>query len=277
MNRWEITYHIESYVNFFNQFSIDGVKFYHKDRNNYASLEIQAFEMCDAEKQGEDKLRETLKTIEFTINQRINYGIIDIKQINKEDNNKLVGASYVNSSVAVRRPFPDDQLKSIENFFSKLNEMDKIGRIAYESYLRGLEVGEWYNEAFLNFYKAIEVIAGTYLNEGKKEKEIEVQSDLDSLVLKLKKNIESNSLNVNRIKSICTQIHKLGFVETKMKMHLALKDLGLDKYDEDLDVIVNYRNEFVAHGSSSKMVEISELEKCKEISKEMILKYIEKH
>lgn len=277
MKNWEIKYRIESYVNFFNEFFIDEVRFYHEDKVNYASLQIQSLEMNGAENLGEDKLKAAIKTIEFIINQRINYEIIDIKQINSENNNLLTGASYLKSSLVIRRPFPDEKLSDIKKIFEKTKEMNKVCRTAYESYLKGLEVGEWYNEAFLNFYKAIEAIAATYLDKGKKEKELKVQSDLNSLIAKLKKNVEASSQNVNKIKSICTEIHKLGFIETKMKMHLALEDLGLVNYKEDLDKIVDYRNEFVAHGSSSKIVEISELEKCKEISKEMILKYIEKH
>ncbi|WP_141397974.1 hypothetical protein [Paenibacillus lautus] len=57
---------------------------------------------------------------------------------------------------------------------------------------------------------------------------------------------------------------------------MALRDLGLNEYSKEAKRLVNFRNKFVAHGSSNKNIKIEELEKCKNISKMMIEKYIEK-
>ncbi|QOT12790.1 hypothetical protein JNUCC32_12525 [Paenibacillus sp. JNUCC32] len=277
MNFWKLKYKIESYLNFFNKITIKDVSFYRVDAVNYAELKVDAQDIQEAEKQGEMKLQDVLSAMEFTLNERINFHVMDIQQEKGDGKSQFYGASNLASAVAVRVPFPETELENINDIFTGINNSNNIGTIAYQSYLKGIEVGEWYNEAFLNFFKAIEVIANTYLEAGKREKEISSEENLKSLVKDLEDYVKHKEDNLDKLKKICTNIHSLGFIELKMKIDIALMDLGLSEYSKEANKLVNFRNKFVAHGSSNKIIKIQELEKCKSISKMMIKKYIEKN
>ncbi|WP_405175573.1 hypothetical protein MHI27_03405 [Paenibacillus sp. FSL H8-0261] len=277
MNFWNLKYKIESYLNFINKINVKGVSFYRDNTTNYAELKIEAQNIQEAERHGEIKLKNVLRAMEFSLNQRINYHIIDIQQEKGNGETMLMGTSNLASTVTVRVPFPENQLENIDNIFIGINNSDDIAIIAYQSYLKGIEVGEWYNEAFLNFFKSIEVIANTYLEAGKKEKEISSEEELKFLVEELQEYVEYKKDDLTKLKKICSDIHNLGFIELKKRIDVALIDLDLSEYSEETKRLVNFRNKFIAHGSSNKIIKIEELEKCKSISKMMIKKYIEKN
>lgn len=274
MNSWKMKFKIDSYLNFFNKIKVKDVSFYRDSSTNYAELKVKAQNIQEAEQQGEMKLKDVLRAMEFTLNERIGFHTIDIQQEESNGKSRLIGVSNLASAVAVRVPFPETELENINDIFTGINNSNNIAIIAYQSYLKGIEVGEWYNEAFLNFFKAIEVIANTYLEVGKKEKEITSEEELKSLVKELQDLVEHKEDNLDKLKKICTEIHSLGFVELKKRIDIALMDLGLSEYSKAAKKLVNFRNKFVAHGSSNKIIEIEELEKCKNISKMMIKKYI---
>jgi hypothetical protein len=277
MNFWKLRYKIESYLNFFNRVAIKNIIFYRDGAVNYAELTVEAQGVQEAEKQGEMKLKDVLSAMEFTLNERISFHVIDIQQEKGDGDSKFVGVSSFASSVSVRVPFPETELESINDIFMGINNSNDIGTTAYHSYLKGIEVGEWHNEAFLNFFKAIEVIANTYLEAGKKEKEISSDAELKSLTKELEEYVKNKEIDLDKLKKICSAIHSLGFIELKKRIVIALIDLGLNDYSKEAKKLVNSRNKFVAHGGNNKIIEVEELEKCKNISKLMIKKYIEKN
>ncbi|PCL95025.1 hypothetical protein [Paenibacillus lautus] len=99
------------------------------------------------------KLKDVLRAMEFTLNQRISFHIIDIQQEKGNGETKLIGVSNLASIVAVRVPFPENELENIDNIFTGISNSDDIAIIAYQSYFKGIEVENGTMKQFLIFSK----------------------------------------------------------------------------------------------------------------------------
>ncbi len=186
------------------------------------------------------------------------------------------GVACLPSEITVVKPFRMEIISEIDNFNYLLSGANTIGQDAYKCYLKGLEICQWNSEAFLNFFKSIETISAQYLEQGKKEKKIEVKSKLEKLTEKLKACVNNDEINYDEVASLAKQIYDLGFIEVRKKINLTIQDLGVEVDNDKLDKIVKLRPK-VAHGGTIQNVTDEDLEDCKFIAKEIIISYIKKY
>ncbi|HBJ1651333.1 hypothetical protein HYH38_16085 [Clostridium botulinum] len=278
MKRWKINFKIKSYLIFTEEFTMNNFNFFCIDKQNYASCKVEAESMKEAEEYAKVALDNTLKMNEFILDEKFTCIIdkIDEEIIPGEEIYRYRGAANIESTVTVVKPFYMERINEINNFKNLLLETNDIGNVAYECYLKGLEIYQWNTEAFLNFFKSIETISAQYLDKGKEEKKSEVQNKFKTLTIKLKKCVNEDKIDDDKVTSLAKQIYNLGFIEVRKKINLAIQDLGVEVNKDKLDKIVKLRPK-VAHGGTVQNVIDEDLQDCKYIAKEIILSYIKKY
>ncbi|WP_459481437.1 hypothetical protein [Clostridium saccharoperbutylacetonicum] len=274
MKSWIIKYEIYSYTRFDNSFNYGDFNFFEVDNKSYAASKVESKSLEQAKEICNNKLRKVISCMEFTLNEKFDFEFCEAKQQYKEGIDLFVPAASKSWDITIisKVNFPNEKYTELESYLKLLEISDDNSKIAYDSYINGIEVFQWNNEAYLNFFKSIEVIANEYLEKGKEEKYKETQNKCDALLKNLKKRLNKEEINTEKIKNLCSEVHKLGYIELKSKIKLALEDLDLQIYIEQIDKLVNDRNQIAAHGSSKESITDEQVILCKEIAREMIEK-----
>ncbi|MDR3597283.1 hypothetical protein [Clostridium sp.] len=272
MKTWLIKYNVHSYTKFYNRIRINEFDFWESENKSYAQGKVCANSLEEAREVSDEKLKNILSGMEFNLNERFNFDFCEARA--KSSNFPFaftrVASEEWNATINVYSNFTDENYNGLEEHLKQIECSDKITRIAYESYIKGIEVYQWNNEAFLNFFKSIEVIANEYLEKGKEERLKKTQKKYDDLLEELKESLNNDELNIENVKSLCSDVHKLGYIELKEKIKLAICDLSLHEYINQIGKIVNDRNKIAAHGSSKKNITDEQLALCCKIARNMI-------
>lgn len=276
MSIWNVRFLIKSFVIFEEKFILNNFKFFSIEDKSYATSSVEADSMGEAEKYVVNSLSNILKTFKFTLSEKFSFSLIDIQQEIAEEIHLGGGASIIECCAIVSKIFPADKLTEVNELLEMVSNTNHTGIIAYQAYLRGLEIYEWNIEAFLNFFKAIETISNQYIDSGKQEKKSETLDDLNKLIKKLEKQFKEQVIDKDKVENIAKEIYKLGFVELKKKICLAIKDLGISVINGQVDRLVRLRNTIAAHGSSNQNISDQELSECESLARCIVLKYIEK-
>lgn len=279
MKSWKVKYKIKSYLDFYNKFEIDEFLFLKEQlEGNCAIGTIRAESREEATEICTVKLEKILKGMKFVLNYKFEFELCQIKEEIAEGTDVYkVSLLCSKNSIFVPGVLLDKEIKELQDHLREIEYSDKIASIAYESYLRAVEVREWSNEAFINYFKGIEVISNEYLEKGKIEKQKETQIELDSLLDKLKKLLNNEEINKEKVKGICTKIHSLGFIELRKRINLALQDLCLEEYINQVDKLVRIRNSIAAHGSSKQNIASEDMVLCRELVQKMITNRLKKN
>lgn len=278
MNRWKIRFEVNSYSIFDKQFLMNQFKFFKIENQNYASCIVEADSVKEAEEGATKELNNTLKMIEFITDEKFTctLNLTEQEIFPGECVFQYQGAAYLPSEITIIKPFRTETVNEVENINNLLSETNKTGRVAYECYLKGLEIYQWKTEAFLNFFKSIETISEQYFDIGKEEKKVEEHENYKKLMQQLKESINEDEIEEEKINSLVKQIYSLGFVEVRRRIKLAILDLDVKVDSSKLDKIVKLRPK-VAHGGSVQNVTEEDLQDCKCIAKEIILSYMKKY
>lgn len=163
-----------------------------------------------------------------------------------------VGVAELGACVTVvsAQPKIDDQ--EIKRLFDLSQKIDKIGKYILDYYRNGLR---WRsnNESFLDFFKAMELVAvrPEYLELAKAEKKDEMAEAYDDYMEKLREAVLKNE-NDEEINKPSNKIYRVGLIEVQRKFSCMLQDLGITIDDAVLKEMIQKRNS-VAHGSGERV------------------------
>lgn len=282
MSQWEARYRINSCFYFNEELNLNGIRFFSEKeesnnfKSNFAELKVLADSYDKAEKAANKKIEEAIKSMIFSIDQKIEYDLKDIQEINS--NTSMRGSSSIGLEMTISNAFPANKENSVREIMKLSRSMDEKAESAYESYIKGINVYDWENEAFLNFFKSIESISHQYRDTAEDKKLKENQEHLAKQINKLEQIIRKKQVLESKykdeIRKICNEISNIYYIGSKIKMKIMLIELELEEYVDDINELYKLRSKVVAHGGSNRVVRDNELIKCKEIAKDVIMQYI---
>lgn len=171
--------------------------------------------------------------------------------------------------------FHYNKVGQIKEFIQLSHISDKTCKTAIKHFLKGIEVIEWKNEAFLNIFKAVELISDKYFAITKDELKKSVLEEKKSKIDQLKNALENNQ--EDKIIGLCYDIYNIDRVVIKLKVKTAINELGLvEKYSDCGEEFVKLRNEVAAHASSKKEITTDQLHKYIEMSRDVVIIITEK-
>jgi hypothetical protein len=273
MKTWIAKLNISSYYKFKEEININEVRFYYEDGHNFAITNFEAKSIEEAESIAIEKVNTIMKILRYALDSKFECIIHSVNETTEGQQLKQ-GFTDLNGNYTVIKDFPVDKVNEIEELLQKYLMADETGKIALTYFVDGFNIKHHSDEAFLNFFKSIEIIANKYLDEAKIEKSKEVSDEINRLLSKLQIAIEV--MNVKKINGIVKQLYSLGFIEAKRKLKIALKNLDLDEYEQQINDLPDLRKN-VAHGMIEyEPITPEQLCVCKDIAKKVILKYLEK-
>lgn len=119
-----------------------------------------------------------IKFMSFKTDSKFELVITDVFQI-IEDGEIGHGESDLLASITVPRKIVDKNLEEINRLNKESVNFKDIIKSAIKYYERRIRIEEWSTEAFINFFKSIELILDQYLQQAKQEKEKENKKKLD--------------------------------------------------------------------------------------------------
>lgn len=132
-----------------------------------------------------------------------------------------------------------------------LQKSDLVSDKAIEYFLIGNKLHRWPREAFLPFFKAIELISDKFFSEFEK---------------RIKKKIPD--LELKEIKRLAS---------SRRKILNACEILGVEKVSEKIRRIVTARNKFdVAHATLKATLKKEDVDACRELAKDLIINYMKR-
>ncbi len=274
MKTWIAKLNINSYHNFKEEINIDGVGFYYEDDHNFAITNFEAESIEEAESIAVEKVNTILKILRYVLDSNFECTIYSVNETTEGQHLKQ-GFADLPVSCTVIKDFPVDKVNEIEDLLQKYVRADETGKFALTYFVDGANIKHHSDEAFLSFFKSIEIIANKYLDEAKIEKSKEVSEEINRLLAKLQKAIET--MNVKKINGIVKQLYSLGFIEAKRKLKIALRNLDLGEYEQQINDLPDLRKN-VAHGMIEyEPITSDQLCVCKDIAKKVVLKYLERN
>lgn len=274
MKTWIAKLNISSYYKFEDDINIYEVRFYCEDGHNFATTNCEAKSIEEAENVAIEKVNTVLKILRYILDSKFECTIHSVNETTEGQHLKQ-GFTDLNVNYTVIKDFPVDKVNEIEDLLQKYLMADETGKIALTYFVDGSNAKHHADESFLSFFKSIEIIANKYLDEAKIEKSKEVSDEINRLLGKLQKAIET--MNVKKINGIVNQLYSLGFIEAKRKLKIALRNLDLGEYEQQINDLPDLRKN-VAHGMIEyEPITPEQLCACKDIAKKVVLKYLERN
>jgi len=183
-------------------------------------------------------------------------------------NGKPVKTDYELADIFITVPMFSERVhtaKIVHRLLKRIKPKDAIANKLLEYYLGGLTLQwnaptkhTWMPEAFLNYFKVIELVGDLYQNE--------LKTRLQTL-LRTKSILDIVSISDAEISSLLT---------TKRKVEFMCRQLEIDegRIRGALE-LVDLRNRFdVAHPTTKRNVNVEDLTKCREVAKLILINYL---
>lgn len=274
MFKWEV---IADIINFNpksgDSLKLGNVKISQKNGTWIGELQLEADNLDIAYHSARERLTEALTYLSFYFDGYLDFQIRECMQISGMEK---IGAAEIFGTITVvlAQPQIDDQ--EIGRLFELSQKIDKIGKYILDYYRNGLRRRSS-NESFLDFFKAMELVAARreYLELAKAEKKDEMSAAYDEYMKKLREAVLKNE-NDEEINKLSNEIYRVGLIEVQRKFACMLQDLRINVDDAVLKDMIKKRN-LVAHGSGERIeVEQQLVLECKDLARRIISNYQEK-
>lgn len=278
-SKWNIKGLILSNAIFVEKYNIDGILLYtSKENKNYIETVVDATSTDEARKIALEKIQDIISFMSFETNSKFELIITDVVQI-IEKGEIGYGESDLLVSIIIPKRIINKDVEAVKILYKQSINFENRIKSAIRYYERGIKIEEWSTEAFINFFKVIELLSDTYLQEAKQEKEKENKEKLDKNINKIIQEIKKEDYNPKSVIKAAKQIYDIGKVESKRRIELAASDLNVEGFDlKHIKELVDIRNEVSAHANSqSKILTQDNVSLCKNFAKKMIKGYIKKH
>jgi len=212
-----------------------------------ATLKVDSNNLDNASKLAERKLERLLDVLSIATGHRFIFKMREGFEVTKGRKNKEhMGMMHM------RFPFSAgltvDRVNEAKEILD-LRITDEHSKKAFQYILLGTALRRWPREAFLNFFKAIELISDRYAPQ-LQEHFKEVIPDIQKRELKM-------------------------LVNTRRRIEYTCKVLGLSELVEKISEIVRVRNEYdVAHAALREEFKAEYMTTCWEVAKEFLKGYL---
>lgn len=274
MFKWQI---IADIINFIpksgDSLKLGNLKISRKNGAWIGELQIEAGTLDIAYQSARERLTEALIYLSFHFDGYLDFRIRECMQIT---GGEKVGVAEIFGSITVVSAQPKIDDREIERLFELSQKIDKIGKYILDYYRSGLRRRST-NESFLDFFKAMELVAARkeYLELAKAEKKDEMAAAYDDYMEKLREAVLKNA-NDEEINKLSNKIYRVGLIEVKRKFSCMLQNLRITVDDAVLTEMIEKRN-LVAHGSGARIeVDHQLFEECKNLARSIILNYQER-
>ena len=217
-----------------------------------ARLNIQA-NYYDAEKLAREKFEKIFKALTLSTGRRFDFELIDAKEIPPKGQKGRLYERFISMKFPFVEELKSESIGQVCNrtqeILQLLSKTDSLSEKAIEYFIIGTKLNKWPREAFLPFFKAIELISNNFYSELKK---------------RIKEKIPD--LEHKEITMLAT---------SRRKILNACKILGIEKVNKKIETIVTARNRFdIAHATLKKEFKKEYADTCRELARELIVNYM---
>ncbi|KOR89638.1 hypothetical protein [Paenibacillus solani] len=274
MTEWNLKYKVDSLFKVVEVEHFAGVKFYLKENTIFCELCVQADNIDEAVVKGINELKVVRTAIIFSLKQSLDFELIEVHELSSSSTAKQ-GASFLPLTLNIREVLTLEKADNIRKLLAQIEKFDKTATSAIFFYTRGVEIHEWNIEAFINYFKCIELIADKFLQEYIVKNEIKNRSNTDKLIEELKILIIDNNSDKENIKEHVKSIYKTELIHIKLKVENTLNKFKLSKHVPRMKKMVDLRSSVAAHGSTSTIIKDEQVDYLQGVAKELILEYIQ--
>lgn len=220
-----------------------------------AQLTVQGKDFDIAEKYASQELERIFKAITLAARRGFEFQLKSATEITPD---KLEEREHM-GFMTITFPFVEVlKLEQVEQLHNETQEIlrlmhktDPYSEKAIEYFMIGTKLSRWPREAFLSFFKAIELISNKFLPELKK---------------RIKEKIPD--LEPDEISRLAT---------SRRKILNVCEILGIEKADEKIDTIVRARDIFdIAHATLKKTFRKEYGNDCRELAGKIIVNYMKR-
>lgn len=226
------------------------------------STRIEAESIEQAIKIAKERFKRVIKALSIAVGERFEFEPLSCDEVTPQmPEDEKMHVSWGRPKlfkITIRQRFEPNMLDEAREIFPLLQKSDEYSKRALNYFTRGLTmrtIGYRSPEAYLNFFKAIELISDNFIPELKE---------------KLKGRIED--LEDSEFKEI------FGIYATrKRRIENVLEILDLNKLlKKDVGKLVKLRNEFdVAHASIEEIkLDVKDVDSCMTMAKQIIVSYL---
>ncbi|MBZ2174827.1 hypothetical protein K8M07_06145 [Schnuerera sp. xch1] len=274
---WKVKGFILSDAKLEHNVTIDGFLFDIVDNKTYVEIDVIGDSTEEAREIVLSKFENLSGFLSFVVDSKFKLIITDVIQI-VHKGEKGYGEKDLLCRLAIPRKVTNQDIGNANQLLKESRYLDKITRTAIKYYERGIRIEPWYTEAFINYFKIIELISDKYLDEAKQEKEEENKTKMEQSISKIVKEIKSKKYDKDAIIKSAKDIYEIGKVERRRRIELAATDLGAEEFTiDDIKKLVNIRNKVSAHANSQlELINGDQLILCKSFAKKILSGYIQK-
>jgi len=216
------------------------------------STRIEAESLEQADKIAEERFKGVFKALSIAVGRRFEFEILSAKEVTPQRlREKKIDVIYRTTIFPFGKPFEPNVLDEAKEILHLLQKPDEYSKKALDYFTRGLTMRRWPSEAYLNFFKAIELISDKFIPELKK---------------KLKGKIKD--LEDSEFKRLATRKRRIENVLEIFNLNRQLK--------KDVRKLVKIRNEFdVAHALIEEIkLNNKDVDSCMTMAKQIIISYL---
>lgn len=218
-----------------------------------AQLSVKAKDLHSAGELARQEFSRVFKAIMLSVQREYEFEIRNATEITPDRQFEQEHMGYETITfpfVGVLNPEDVDQLRDkTEEVLRLMGKTDSFSQKAIEYFMIGASLSRWPQEAFLPFFKAIELISGRF----RRKFETAIKTQIPDL-------------EPDEISRLAT---------SKRKILNACKILGLENVNEKVNTIVRTRNRFdIAHATLEREFKKEYADECRELAGEIILNYM---
>ena len=219
-----------------------------------ALLTVQA-SFLDADKLAIEKFERIFKALTLSTGRNFDFELVDAKEITSKGQKKRFYKRFFQTRFPFVEVLKSEKIEQVcdrtQEILGLLHKTDPHSEKAIEYFIIGNKLHKWPREAFLPFFKAIELISNKFFSEFEK---------------RIKKKIPD--LELEEIKRLAT---------SRRKILNACEILGVEKVSEKIWRIVTARNKFdVAHATLKTTLKKEDVDACRELAKDLIINYMKR-
>lgn len=235
-----------------NGFELKAIEDKEKGMRYIALLTVEG-SYYDAETIAREKFERIFNALTLSTGKFFDFELVDAEEITPKGQKKKIYERFYPINHPYVEILKSEEIEQIceltKEILQFLDKTDKLSTKAIEYFIIGTKLHKWSREAFLPFFKAIELISNNFSSEFEKR----IREKIPDLTLK----------EINRLATL------------RRKILNACEILGIENINEKVEMIVKARNRSdIAHATLKKEFEKEYTDACRELAVELIVNYL---
>ncbi|OOM80474.1 hypothetical protein [Clostridium sp. BL-8] len=201
--------------------------------------------------QGEQNIKESINIFNYLVDNNLIFEYTSHNIEKCTDTDSFINSIYIAESKNTKK------IKAYNDILSNLSSEDKCIYQTCINYVnRGLQLYNinMYEEAFLCYYKGLELLANTYIKTNQVIINKKIEDECIDALMKITMSIYNEPFESTKHQQLVNQVKKIfqNGLDTKRKLkiflpnYIELKDINMNNVIEEM---VTTRNKMVAHGT----------------------------